>query len=216
MQEPTYAGDVKPNTVLQALRLSPALEDRLLALDPSHIGDSDVRDVLAAGPTPHIVLLHGGLYGTNLLMLSFARFLVGMGYPDAKLRDPSDGDYSQSPYRDSARLAGELAWFYERDGVRPMLIGHSQGGMQAVKVLYELTGAFDERVAVWNALTDAAEPRTTIIDPLTGQSRPVVGVTVAFAAAVGAEAQHSCCPTNGTCCTDFAPFPSRSTISRAS
>jgi pimeloyl-ACP methyl ester carboxylesterase len=186
LQEPTYVGSIKANSVLQSLRISTALEDRILAIDPSRISESDVRDALALGPTPHIVLLHGGLVGTNLLMISFAKFLVGMGYPDAKLRDPSDGAYSQSPYRDSARLAGELAWFYEHDGVRPMLIGHSQGGMQAVKALYELTGAFDDRVTVWNPLTDAAEVRTAIVDPLTGQSRPVVGLSVAYASAVGA------------------------------
>ena len=39
---------------------------------------------------------------------------------------------------------------------------------------------------MWDPLSDAAESRTSIIDPLTGQSRPVVGVTVAYASAVGA------------------------------
>ena len=107
----------------------------------AHHRTRDVREALALGPTPHIILLHGGLYGNNLLMVSFAEFLVGMGYPESKLRDPSDGALSQSPYTDSARLAGEIAWYYEHDGVRPMLIGHSQGGMQAVKALYELTWA---------------------------------------------------------------------------
>ena len=29
--------------------------------------------------------------------------------------------------------------------MRPMLIGHSQGGIQAVKVLHELDGAFGDR-----------------------------------------------------------------------
>ena len=29
-----------------------ALEDRILALDPSHVTPADVRDVLAKGPTP--------------------------------------------------------------------------------------------------------------------------------------------------------------------
>ena len=68
----------------------------------------------------------------------------------------------------------------------PMLIGHSQGGIQAVKVLYELAGAFGDSVRVWNPLTDAAEDRTTIVDPLTGRERPVVGLRVGYVSVVGA------------------------------
>jgi hypothetical protein len=32
----------------------------------------------------------------------------------------------------------------------PMMIGHSQGGIQAVKVLHELAGSFGSEVRVWN------------------------------------------------------------------
>jgi hypothetical protein len=67
-----------------------------------------------------------------------------------------------------------------------MIIGHSQGGVQAVKVLHELAGVFGSELAVWNPIADAAENRTTIVDPLTGTRRPVVGVTVSYASAVGA------------------------------
>ena len=56
-----------------------ALQERLLALDPAHISDQDVREVLAKGPTPRIILIHGGVYPVHLLMESFGRFLVGMG-----------------------------------------------------------------------------------------------------------------------------------------
>jgi len=66
-------------------------------------------------------------------MTSFATFLEGMGYPSAQLRDPVGGAYSQSPYGSSDRLAGQIAWYYEHDGVRPLIIGHSQGDMQAIK-----------------------------------------------------------------------------------
>jgi hypothetical protein len=41
-------------------------------------------------------------------------------------------------------------------------------------------------VAVWNPLTDFAEQRTAIVDPLTGRSQPVVGMRIAYASAVGA------------------------------
>ena len=109
-----------------------------------------------------------------------------MGYPGEKLRDPANGAYSQSPYGSSERLAGEIAWYYEHDGVRPMIVGHSQGGMQAIKVLYTLAGAFEPKVAVWNAATDEAEDRFSIVDPLDGTRRPVVGLSVTYATAVGA------------------------------
>jgi|KBSMisStandDraft_5_1062788.scaffolds.fasta_scaffold23530_3 hypothetical protein len=163
-----------------------AIEDRILALDPDRIGDADVRNSLAAGPTPRIVLVHGGIAGVYLMMESFGKFLVGMGYPEARIRDPRDGEWSQNPYRSSERLAGQLAWYYERDGMRPMLIGHSQGGMQTVKVLHELAGDFGDHVPVWNPVTNQSENRQTILDPLTRAERPVVGVKLSYASVVGA------------------------------
>jgi hypothetical protein len=163
-----------------------AIEDRILALDPDRISDADVRTTLAAGPTPRIVLVHGGIAGVYLMMESFGKFLVGMGYPESRIRDPRDGEWSQNPYRSSERLAGQLAWYYERDGVRPMLIGHSQGGMQTVKVLHELAGDFGDRVPVWNPVTDKSENRQMIYDPLTHAERPVIGIKLSYASVVGA------------------------------
>jgi len=162
------------------------VEERILALDPEHITEHDVRATLEQGPSPQIILVHGGVYGTHLLMMSFGKFLIGMGYPEAKIRDPSDSDYSQSPFGSTARLAGEIAWYYEHDGVRPIMVGHSQGGIQTVKVLYELNGAFTDKLAVWNPITDAAEGRYSIVDPLTGAERPVVGISLSYASVVGA------------------------------
>lgn len=161
------------------------IENRILALDPGRISEQDLA-VLARGPTPQIILLHGGVYGTQFLMMSFAKFLIEMGYPEWKIRDPSDGAYSQNPLGSSERLAGEIAWYYERDGVRPMMVGHSQGGIQAVKVLYELDGAFADKLPVWNAETDTPEDRDSIVDPLTRTRRPVVGVSLAYVSVVGA------------------------------
>jgi len=162
------------------------LQERLLALDPDHVTDADVHDVLARGPTPRIMLLYGGIYPVKPIMQSFGYFLVRMGYPEARIRDPGDQDWSYSPYDDAAKLAGIVAWDYERTGVRPMLIGHSQGGMQAVKVLHELAGHFDDSLRVYDPLTGAFEDRTTIVDPLTHQTRPVVGLSASYASAVGA------------------------------
>jgi hypothetical protein len=176
-------------TGAQSLALDAATEDGVLALDPEHISGEHVATTLAAVRAPRIVLLHGGIYPVYLAMSSFAEFLIAMGYPEASLRRPDgalDSIYSYSPYQDSAELAGLVAWFYERDGMRPMLIGHSQGGVQVVKVLDELAGVFSSEVRVWNPVIDKPEARTTIIDPLTGTERPVVGVSASYASAVGA------------------------------
>ena len=170
----------------QSFQLDAAQENRILALDPERISEADVRTTLALAPAPRIVLVHGGVVGVYLVMESFAKFLVGMGYPEAKIRDPHDGAYSQNPYGSSERLAGAMAWYYEHDSMRPMLIGHSQGGMQTVKVLHEIAGSFGDRIAVWNPVTDRREERYIIIDPITHVEKPVVGLSVAYASVVGA------------------------------
>ena len=178
--------ELEQQAVLRSLAVDPALEERILALDPARITDQDVRKVLAAGPTPRIMNLHGGIYPVHLVMTSFSQFLIGMGYPESRIRHPGDGRLSHSPYEPSDRIAGAIAWYYEREGMMPMLIGHSQGGIQAVKALYELDGAFGDSVRVWNPVTDSAEDRVTIIDPLTGRERPVVGLRVGYVSVVGA------------------------------
>jgi hypothetical protein len=170
----------------RSVTIDPAVERRILALDPEHITENDVRTTLALGPTPHIILVHGGVYGTHLLMMNFGKFLIGMGYPGQSITNPSDGTYSFSCYESAEKIAGVMAWYYERDGLRPMLTGHSQGGIQTVKILYELDGAFTTQIAVWNPVNDAPEERFTIVDPLTGAQRPVVGLSVGYASVVGA------------------------------
>lgn len=170
---------------LQAVPMPDAqTEARILALDPTQVSDSDVRLLLANGPTPRIVLLHGGIYPVHLVMESFARFLVGMGYPESRLRHPGDGRRSHSPYEPSPQIAGLLAWYYEHEAMMPMMIGHSQGGIQLVKVLYDLAGD-DGPIRVWNPLTGSAEARTSIVDPFTGAERPVVGLEIGYASVVG-------------------------------
>jgi hypothetical protein len=183
-REPPPAG-----SVLGSLKLDAAQEDRILALNPERITAADVRDTLAKAPAPRMILIHGGIYPVYLAMSSFAEFLAGMGYPQSAIRRPDgvlDSVYSYSPYQDSRELAGMIAWYYEREGLRPMIIGHSQGGVQAVKVLDELAGIFGNDVTVWNPVTDTAESRTTIVDPLTGARRPVAGLSASYASAVGA------------------------------
>jgi hypothetical protein len=177
--------DTGPQAVIAGMALDPQIELRILALDPQRVSDSDVRQVLAHGPTPRIVALHGGVYPVHLLMESFSRFLAGMGYPAHKLRHPGDGRLSHSPYENSLQIAGVIAWYYEHEGLMPMLVGHSQGGIQLVKVLHDLAGDGVTQIEVWNPLTDAAEPRVSIIDPFTGAERPVLGLKIGYASVVG-------------------------------
>ncbi len=189
-QAPGPEGGPRTGAVAPKLATPPivdaALGDRILALDPEHVGDADVRQVLAKGPTPHVIAIHGGVYPVHLILESFARFLMRMGYPESALRDPGDRALTQSPYTDSAVLAGEVAWYYEREGVMPILVGHSQGGMQVVKILYDLAGQLDGDVAVFDPSGGGAQKRTTIVDPLTGATRPVTSLKVGYASGVSA------------------------------
>jgi len=171
-----------PGAVLRTITADPAAEERVLALDPERISESEVRETLALAPAPRIINLHGSV--PFVTMQPFAEFLIAMGYPAERLRNPRDGSLTYSSFADSRELAGKLAWHYEREGMVPMLIGHSQGGMLAIKVLQDLAGASGDPIAVWNPLTDEPESRFTIVDPLTGGERGVVGLQVPYASAL--------------------------------
>jgi hypothetical protein len=185
-RQSTYNTQVEKGTVLKSVQVSPEIEDRILALDPENMDEADVREVLARGPAPRIMNIHGGVYPVYLAMESFSMFLMKMGYPENKIRNPADGSYSYSPYTNTAKIAGLVAWYYEREGMRVILVGHSGGGIRAVKVLHELAGTFEDRIPVWNPVTNEQEERVSIIDPLTGVERPVIGLQVGYATAVGA------------------------------
>ena len=159
-----------------------ALARQILALSPERITARDVSDILARGPAPRIVLLQGSV--ALVTMRPFAEFLIAMGFPADRLRRAQDGALTWPSSGSSEELAGTLAWHFEADGMMPLLIGHSQGGMLAIRTLHELAGAFHDSVPVWNPIADKAESRVTIIDPLTGELRAVVGLTVPYAAAL--------------------------------
>ncbi len=160
----------------------PVLETRILSLDPTNVSAEDVHEILRHGPAPRIVALQGSV--PLVTMQPFADFLEAMGYPASRLVNPETGERTYSSHVDSEKVAGMVAWFYEQDGLMPMLLGHSQGGMVVVRTLYELAGAFRGTIPVWDPQRAQAEPRTTIIDPLTGRPRPVVGLQVGYAAAL--------------------------------
>ena len=170
-----------PLVLLQA-SIDPAIAARILALDCKRLSAADVREALSQAPAPRVILLQGSL--AFVTMQPFGEFLVAMGYPEERIRNPRDGSLSHGSFGGSETLAGTLAWHYEREGTVPVLIGHSHGGMLVVRTLHELAGAFNQAIPVWNPLTDEALPRTTFVDPATGKARPVLGLKVAYASAI--------------------------------
>jgi len=161
--------------------LEPALAQRVRAMDCAAVTRADVDDVLANVPAPRIVALHGSV--PIVTMEPFTAFLAAMGYPRDRMINPSDGRSTYSSRVDSRRLAGELAWHFEHDGLMPLLVGHSQGGMIVVKLLHDLAGTRDAApIAVWHPLRDEPEARTSIVDPASGGEVPVRSLRVPFAA----------------------------------
>lgn len=166
----------------RAPRIDAALAAEVRALDCRRVAAADVARLLSKAPAPRIILFQGSL--AVLTMEPFANFLVAMGYPQERIRNPRDGSLSQGSFGSSRMWAGTVAWYFESEGMMPMLIGHSQGGMLVIRILYELDGAFDDAIPVWDPVAGAALARTTIRDPRTGASRPVKGLTVDYAAAL--------------------------------
>jgi hypothetical protein len=156
---------------------------RLAAIDCSQLTADDVSTTLSRVPAPRVIALQGSV--PIVTMEPFAEFLEAMGYPAARLEQPGSAARSYSSFVDTRRLAGNLAWHYEQEGVMPMLIGHSQGGMIVIKVLHDLAGSQEAMpIPVWNPMRDTPEPRTSIVDPLTGESRQVTGLKVEYATAL--------------------------------
>ncbi len=182
--EPSRGAEIESELRQQAQPLPRELEDRILALNPLGVSDRDIRDVLASAPAPRIILIHGGISRVIPYMESFGDFLIGMGYPARSIINPGDGTYTFSCYESARIVAGSVAWYYEKEGLRPMMLGHSQGAFQVVKVLQKLEPDSRHRIAVWNPVTWKEEDRSEITDPLSGKTRPVVGLTLPYASAL--------------------------------
>lgn len=178
--------DGTETTPCRACQIAPELQQQILALDPDRVTGAQVREVLARAPAPQIIAIHGGILPIKAGMNSLAEFLVAMGYPDSSLRNRATGDVAYGYYFDSDRLAGAVAWYTERDGLRPMLIGHSQGGIQVMRVLHKLAGDYPTSLRVWNPETQKSESRTSIWDPVSRKRVPIDRVQVCYAAVAAA------------------------------
>jgi pimeloyl-ACP methyl ester carboxylesterase len=205
--DPQLAQQVKQEFTLRQPMLTREAADEILALDPAHVTDHEVRKLLSQAPAPRIINIHGGIYPVHRRMLSFTDFLIGMGYPGSSITNPGDGTYSFSCYESSEKIAGAIAWYYECEGLRPMIVGHSQGGMQAVKVLRKLAGLSSKRLHIWNPLTWKKEERFNIIDPRTGKMSPIVGLQLPYVTAVGAGGLTRILPNQWDMCMKLRKVP---------
>lgn len=124
-----------------ASALPPEARAQLLAIDPEQVSEQQVRGLLVLAPVPRVLLFRGSL-GAD--MESFGAFLVQMGYPAYRLRNPATGRYSYSFDWDGCRcdecdaLAAHLPAQVQRDGVAPVLVGHSGGGVTISRILHRL------------------------------------------------------------------------------
>lgn len=164
---------------LPALALASA--GPLAALDCRSVGAGEVAQVLRHVPAPRVLALQGSV--PIVTMEPFAAFLEAMGYPADRLAHPADGARSLSSFVDGRRFAGEIAWHYEREGLMPLLVGHSQGGMVVLKALHALA-ARGAPVPVYDPLAGTTLARTWIVDPRDGQRREVTSLRVGYAAAL--------------------------------
>ena len=180
------AKEIETKQIQLRYQLTREQEDKILALNPEKVTDEDIRSTLKGAPAPRMILIHGGLDSVIQHMVSFGDFLIGMGYPAHSITNPSDGTYTFSCLESARSLTGFCAWYYEKEGLRPMAVGHSQGGFQVVKILYWLSGDNGQKVEVWNPLTWKSEKRREFVDPLTGQQRTVVGLRLPYVTSVAA------------------------------
>jgi hypothetical protein len=76
-----------------------------------------------------------------------------------------------------------------------------------VKVLRKLAGISATRLHVWNPLTWKQEESCDILDPLTGERRPVVGLRLPYATAVGAGGLTRLLPNQWDMCLALRGIP---------
>lgn len=170
-------------TAALSLALAPAVtlaQPRLAELDCGHVDAQGVR-TLSAYAAPRVILLQGSV--AFVTMAPFGDFLADMGYPAERLADPVTRERTRSSFVDARRLAGEIGWHYEQDGVMPVMIGHSQGGMVVIRVLHELAGTFGAPIPVWNPTRDAPEERDWVTGA-GGEKRPVRSLRLDYATAL--------------------------------
>ncbi len=169
-----------------ALKRDPDLVKRILALDPANISEADIRETLSKGPAPWILAL-APLPPWSEEFVAQIKFLMDMGYPLGRIGDPRKKAYKIFWREKPEIIAGMAAWLYEKDGMNPIVVGWSGGGIMTVVVLHEMGNSTGKsRVQVINARTGRAERRNWVIDPYTEEKRPITSLRFSFAASLAA------------------------------
>jgi len=131
-------------TAQPAAPLTTQGREALLALDPERIGEREVRELRALAPAPRVLLFKGSV-GAD--MESFGAFLKHMGYPQQQLLNPATGRYSYSFAWSGCRcteceaMPARVGQWLNSEGMAPMLVGHSGGGVTVGRILQELATA---------------------------------------------------------------------------
>lgn len=128
----------KTQAIFAPVRISDrAVLKRILELNPERISAQEVTSLLSKCPAPRVLSFNGGVLNT---MDEFSHFLIAMGYPAQYVRDPVLGTLSYSSYQSSEKVARNVSAVFGQEHLKPMLIGHSQGGCFVMEVLHRVKG----------------------------------------------------------------------------
>ena len=156
------------------------------------------------------MLVHGGIYPVHLAMKSFGNFLVDMGYPEERIRDPYDGTWSHSPYEDAERLAGIARLVlrtgrHAADDHRSQPGGHA-GGQDPARPLQRRLRRARSRVEPPHRFS----PRSGAFhrrSAYRGSSNRWWACAVAYVSRSARAAPRSCCPINGASSASCRTIP---------
>lgn len=165
----TYSQNLSDIPIRQ-FSVDPKVSADLNKLDKTHLIRMDLSEVLSSYPAPRIFGIGGGVYTAHILMEDLAEFLTGMGYPAAAVYHPTDGKFAVSSYSDPEKIAGETLFYYQREGVRPVYIGHSLGGVQSIKTAHFFSGNFGRHeVRIYDPVEHKYLRQKDFVNPLTGE-----------------------------------------------
>ena len=191
-----------------------ALQSRLLALDPAHIPTTTSAKRSRRGRRRAIMLLHGGVYPVHLLMESFG-VPHRHGISGAQIRDPGNGDWSYSPYKQTrssrARRLVIRARRRAADAGRPQP-GRHAGRQGCCK---DLAGLVGDAARLQSADGDARgshDDRRSADRPRAAGGRRLSRIRVGRRRGRPGAAS---CPDSGRTSTRCARFPTPSTSSPA-
>ena len=107
---------------------------------------------------------------------------------------------------------------HERDGVRPIIIGHSKGGGVVIETLRALAGVYGDELPLVDPSTLVAEPRTRYADPADRRAAAASSTSSCRSRPRSRRAAcRACCAASSSwraCCATCRTAPRRSSASR--